>query len=384
MQKGFVSFCDASAAASEKFRSDKNVALITTDGDYLFAGKEIKDELTMQGFAVSSLAFDDGFLDTAVFESLTSGINGNVVVVGNSLFLNAARAVLKNGDSRVLLVATDLNFFSVISDYATVTRHNRLTVERLPQFATVIDPKIVSKLKKTAVMQGFLEIVAKLCYLADYVNSRLLKNLDIDESFINGLLQVICSLKKLNGDYAKSVIAVVNAQYLLAEFSKKYDEALFAEETFIGDVLASLTSQSLYSCQYAVFCPLIELYTLVLQKDLIRNSSMAPDYCANIAKLSELKKADKIALLYNYRPLDAREIQSAYPENTARALSYYKKFKECFVQLESRVGYLFGGRKKICKFTVGDMQNAFCLSGYQQATDFFKIINDSGVLDCFE
>ncbi len=357
-----------------------SVALISRDSDYFALAKEIKDDFEDRGVTLKNIVLDDSFSpepNTYLRLFCFSKDVTLIIAVGSADLINLARFFATMFKIQLIAVPTEIAFMTVFS------KSCYLINEKLPELFSVqvpdlciIDLPFLAGLKKQAFADAYCEVASKSVAFLDYKVDCLAPSKEIDE-----VLSILNRLTKIDSEGNACKISIINAELSMGLFLKTFGE-FSANEKSLAFLLSIQKENSQFENAFFVNKPLIKLYELFLRVDTIK-TKVSPDYNEHVSELARLLNSSELDIIKKYKPLEFDDLISKRQALIDSGfLSLIRKVYKLNEKLEDNYKFVYKGRQKRAGFSIAELKRVLKLSSYLYGGGLFKLLNDSGMLEC--
>lgn len=348
-------FTEKVLSCIDEYFSDKNehpeIALLTTEKDYLFIGKFLKDKLIAEKKIVTAFVFEKA-------ESINFLSDYDAVVtIGDADYVGAI--CVKVTDKPVIILSDCLVFANVFSFLYEVSPINKLKGDF---YKCVIDTEIYKNLKRKDFADGYA-FASSVC-LAKF-ECEVLKTFgeEISDQTIDRLDFAYKTLTYINKENIVGVITVAEI-YLMSALNlcpRLLDTGAF----YCGKILSSITGLSKYECTLSSYGALLTAFKCYIKTD--KDLAVVPFVREDAEKLSELLHVDSLEVYEKMNFLSYDKISSK-----RTALSGNKNLERVIDET--------AGRLKVLKAKYENVYNARHKRGECKKEDLLKALALSGVV----
>lgn len=262
------------------------VALVTTENDYLFVGKKLKDELTKAGRNVTVFVFERFLSEECV------DFCDVVVTLGDTGYTGCVATVL-GGKKPLICISTSLAFADA---FAFLYADSALKTRPYDFSAYVIDTDLYRGMKRKDFADGYA-FSATLCLCkAECVAIKAFGGSVPDEVFslLDYAYRVLTYINKEN------VVGVITvSQIYLMKAIYSYPHISEAGIIFAGKILSAISKDSVYECLFSCAGATIKTVEAYISYLGGKEAVSIPSVNDDVGKLAEILHVEPIAIYEN-------------------------------------------------------------------------------------
>lgn len=341
-----------SGVLDEYFFGAKNppeIALITTEKDYLFIGKTLKDRLTDVGKSVTVFVFEriEGVEFLECYDA--------AVIVGDADY--AGIVCVKARSKPVVIVSSSLVFSPVFS---FVYETSPITKEKGDLYKFVLDTEIYKGLRRKDFADGYA-FTASMCLLkfeCAVLRAFGEKIPDEVDDLLDSAYRTLSYINKENivGVITVAGIYIMNALWL-------YPKILDTGAVYCGKILSCMTGLNKYECTLASFGPLLAFFKAYLK--LNKDIAIVPFVREDAEKLAERLRVDSLEVYekIDFLSSDKIALRKTGLKDCKNIVSIIDETETRLKELKVRYANVYNARHKRGECDKKDVLKALTLSG---------------------